>query len=87
MHHGGSFLVGVDHPNVIKRVSLIRLPSTTHAYDMNQNFQWLSILGRTRNGLRIGIPASANTLAPGFYYLTVVNSAGVPSISRIVQIQ
>ncbi|HEX7336767.1 MAG TPA: PKD domain-containing protein, partial [Gemmatimonadales bacterium] len=69
----------------IARVSLIRLGSTTHAFDMNQRFQWLSF-ERATGGLQIIAPTSRHVTPPGHYMLFILNEAGVPSVAKIVQI-
>jgi PKD repeat protein len=69
----------------ITRVSLIRLGSTTHAFDMNQRLQWLSFT-RGNGALSVVVPTSRNVTPPGHYMLFMLNGAGVPSIARIVKV-
>jgi galactose oxidase-like protein len=73
-----------DAANIAK-VSLIRLGSTTHAFDMNQRFQRLSFTIKT-GLLSISAPTSANRTPPGHYLLFILNGKGVPSVARIVKV-
>ena len=83
VNHGQSF--AVTSPNTIAEVNLVRLPSVTHAFDMNQLFVPLSF---TQSGgtLNVTAPISQNICPPGHYMLFVLNSAGVPSTGAIVQV-
>jgi hypothetical protein len=79
--------MSIQTPNVadIASVSLVRLASVTHSLDMDQRYIPLSY---TANGgsLTITAPGSANVAPPGYYMIFIVNSQGVPSVARIVQI-
>ena len=81
---GQSF--AVDVLGTIGRVSLVKTGSVTHAWNMEQRFLEL---GFSANGASLSVqaPASLNDAPPGTYLLFVVNSAGVPSLGRIVQVQ
>jgi hypothetical protein len=67
-------------------VSFIALGSTTHAFDMNQRFMWLTF-SRNSSGLTIKAPTNRNTAPPGYYMLFILNSNGVPSKARILQLK
>jgi hypothetical protein len=81
--YGTTFSVSTPQAAEITKVSLIRLGSTTHAFDMNQRFQWLSF---TRQGglLSVSLPDYPNRTPPGHYLLFVLNDSGVPSVGRII---
>ena len=78
----------VDSPDApsIAKVSLIRLGSTTHAFDMNQRFQKLAFTSDA-TGLNVTAPSSRNRTPPGHYLLFIVNTSGVPSVAKIVQVK
>ena len=78
---------GVTTPDAanIAKVSLIRIGSTTHAFDMNQRFQRLSFT-RGTGLLTIAAPTSANHTPPGHYLLFILDGNGVPSVARIVKV-
>ena len=83
--YDASFRITTPDAGSITKVSLIRLGSTTHAFDMNARFQWLSFERQT-DGLSISIPASRNRTPPGHYLLFILNGNNVPSVGKIVQI-
>jgi galactose oxidase len=82
--YGATFSVGTPSPVGVARVTLVRLMSTTHAFDMNQRFTQLNF---TRNAATLSVkaPANKNRVPPGHYMMFVIDAAGVPSIARIVQ--
>lgn len=83
---GERFLVRTgDGGGAVRRVTLVRLPSVTHAFDENQRFLELEF-SRSDAGLRVTAPARAADCPPGHYMLFVVNAAGVPSVARIVRV-
>lgn len=83
--YGSSFTVTTPDAADIGKVSLIRLGSVTHAFDMNQRFQWLPFT-RQADGLTISAPVSANRTPPGHYLLFILNGSAVPSVARIVRV-
>ncbi|MGH7578953.1 MAG: PKD domain-containing protein, partial [Gemmatimonadales bacterium] len=83
--YGTDFLVETPNPADIAKISLIRLGSVTHAFDMNGRFQWLTF-ARESGRLRISAPPSGTRAPPGHYMLFLVNQAGVPSVGRIVKV-
>lgn len=84
--YGETFPVGTAEPSEIGRVSWVRLPSVTHAFDENQRINLLPF--RVDAGvLLVTAPDSANVCPPGHYMLFILSRAGVPSTARIVQIQ
>ena len=82
---GQRFTVQSPDAANISKVTLIRLGSPTHAFDMNQR---LNVLQFTRGAGTVDIttPANANLAPPGHYMLFIVNGNGVPSVGSIVQI-
>ena len=83
--YGTTFSVTTPDPAGIAKVSLIRLGSVTHAFDMNQRFQWLTFVRQT-GALTITAPASGTRAPPGHYLLFLVGQNGVPSVGRIVKV-
>ena len=84
--YGESFEVSTSQPNDIGKVSWIRLPSVTHAFDQSQRINFLQFqvdAGR----LSVTAPNSPNVCPPGHYMLFILSQDGVPSIARIMQIQ
>jgi hypothetical protein len=83
--YGETFFVGTPDGAAIASASLIRLGAVTHGIDMSQRFLNLS-LAPAANGLNLQAPAGPNLAPPGYYMLFLLNSAGVPSVARIVQL-
>ena len=73
--YGTTFRVTTPDAAAIAKVSLIRLGSVTHAFDMNQRYQTLDFTSDA-NGLTVTVPASRNRTPPGHYMLFIVNGVG-----------
>ena len=80
-----SFQVTTPDASNIGKVSLVKLPSVTHSFNMGQSFRmlfpskrlWCTLCDRSSN---------ANLAPPGYYMLFIVSSAGVPSVAKIIKI-
>jgi hypothetical protein len=83
--YGQVFLVATPDAANISQVTWIRLGSVTHSFNQNQRLNHLQF-AQTTGGLNITAPANANLAPPGHYMLFLVNSNGVPSVARIIQI-
>ena len=83
VNHGTSFQITTPNAASISKVALIRLGSQTHSVEMEQRYVPLSF---TAGGgtLTASVPANVNTAVPGVYMLFIVDSAGVPSVARMV---
>ena len=85
IQYGSSFTVQTPDAANITKVSLIRTPSVTHAFDQNQRFQWLNFTAGS-GSLTVQAPADGNVAPPGYYLLFVDNGNGVPSVASFVRI-
>jgi galactose oxidase-like protein/Kelch motif protein len=83
--YGQTFAVQTPDAASISRVTWIRLPSVTHAFDQNQRINRLAFTAAA-GGLAVTAPSNANLAPPGHYMLFLLNSRGVPSIARIVHL-
>jgi hypothetical protein len=85
--YGATTTFTVDSPDAasIASVALIANGSVTHSTDMNQFYTELPFT-KTSGQLSITAPQNGNQVPPGHYMLFIVDSTGVPSISRIVKI-
>jgi hypothetical protein len=72
-------------PSTISKVALIRLGAVTHSVDMDQRYVPLNYSGGSGTVTATG-PANANVAPPGPYMLVVVDSAGVPSVAKMVTV-
>jgi galactose oxidase-like protein len=70
----------------ITKVTFIRTGSVTHAFDQAARLVPLSF-SQVSGGLAVTLPASRTTAPPGPYLLFLVNTAGVPSIGRIMRLE
>ena len=69
----------------ISRVTLVKTGSTTHSVNMDQRFVELPFT-RSATTVTAVLPARASDTPPGMYHLFVLNAAGTPSRSRLLQI-
>lgn len=83
--YGSQFSIGMANSTSISKVTMIRLSSVTHSFNMNQRINYLSVQQNGSN-LLITAPASSNVAPPGHYLMFVINSSGVPSVAEIVRI-
>ena len=67
-------------------MGLVRLGAPTHSEDQGQRYVPLSFstLGTT---ITAASPATSNIAPAGYYMLFVTDSAGVPSVAKIIQLQ
>jgi hypothetical protein len=82
--YGQTFSLKISGPDV-GRVTWIRLPSVTHAFDQNQRIHFLQF-SLDHGSLTISAPERPEICPPGHYMLFVISQAGVPSLARIIQI-
>ena len=82
---GRSFSLGFSNASSISRVTLVKTGSVTHSVNMDQRFVELSF---TPTGAMLDVngPARAGDTPPGYYLLFIIDSAGTPSVGKIVKI-
>ncbi|WP_426574008.1 carboxypeptidase regulatory-like domain-containing protein [Aquihabitans sp. McL0605] len=82
---GSSIQVTSPDAADVTSVALIRLNAATHAWDQNQRYETLSF---TRSGstLTAAAPGNGNIAPPGVYQLIIKNTAGVPSVAKMIKI-
>ena len=69
----------------IKKVGLVRLGAATHGDDQGQRYVPLAFTAAGSVITATG-PATANIAPPGYYMLFITDSAGVPSVAKIIQL-
>jgi hypothetical protein len=84
--YGGSVFLGVPEAGEVVRVTLVRLPSVTHAFDESQRFVEVEF-HRAAGGLTVLPPSSGAIAPPGPYLLFIINGDGVPSVARTVSVR
>ena len=75
--YGQSFFVQTPDAATISKVTLLRLSSVTHAFNMSQHISTLSF-SQTPGGLNVVAPSGATVAPPGRYLLFILNGSGVP---------
>lgn len=83
--YGQRFSVQTTNPAGIRKVTLIRITSVTHAFNMNQRLNVLTFTP-TATALDIVAPPNGNAAPPGHYLLFLVDGNGVPSLGSIVRL-
>jgi hypothetical protein len=83
--YGGSFTIQTPDAANISSVVLMRDGAVTHAFDMDQRSVGLTFTAGS-GVLNVVGPPNGNTAPPGYYMLFLLNNAGVPSVSSIVQL-
>ena len=80
-----TFTVSSPQAATIAKVALVGLGDVTHSIDQGQRYVPLkfSVSGTT---LTVTGPPTGGVAPPGYYMLFAVDSAGVPSTARIVQV-
>jgi len=79
------FAVQTPASSIIDRVTLVRLSSVTHSFNMNQRFLELNFMPAGSGGLLVTAPTNA-ICPPGQYLLFGLNSQGVPSVGRVITV-
>lgn len=83
--HGAQAFIATPDGEAIVAVSLIPLPSVTHAID--PQLRWVPLdFTPVSGGLEVQAPADPGIAPPGHYMLFLVNQVGVPSEAAIVQL-
>lgn len=85
LQYNTNFSVVTPDASRIAMVSLMRLGSVTHAFNMDQRFLKLTFQ-QVSGGLTIQAPANANLAPPGYYMLFLIDGSGVPSVAAMVQL-
>ena len=95
--YGQSFFVQTPDAATISKVTLLRLSSVTHAFNMSQHISTLSV-SQTPGGLNIVAPSGATVAPPGRYLLFILKPSSndladgvsgndlVPSVGSILQV-
>jgi galactose oxidase len=85
LHYGQSFTIATPDAVSITNVHLIRFSSVTHAFNQGQTLYRASF-SADNGSLTVSGPASGRVAPPGPYLLFIVNSIGVPSEAKILEL-
>ena len=90
IHYGMPFSVSYTSTSPISSAVLIRPGSSTHAENMEQRLIGLcggtSPCSASGNTLSLTTPPNGSIAPPGYYMLFLLDSAGVPSKARFIQL-
>lgn len=82
-----------DSLDADSRMAVIRMGATTHGNNMDQRYVWLQTTSQRYNAsddewsITANLPEDPALAPPGNYMLVLVDSTGVPSPSRFVQVK
>lgn len=85
VNYGNRFEIATAQATGIMKASLVRLGAPTHSQDQDQRYIPLDFTVGA-GVLNATAPANANIAPPGYYMLFIVDSNGVPSVAKIVQV-
>ena len=83
--YGNAFSVQTPDAATINRVVLVRNGTVTHAFGMDQREVELAFTVQS-GSLAVTAPPNGNIAPPGYYMLFLLNSSGVPSVAKFVQV-
>jgi hypothetical protein len=83
--YGNPFTVQTPDAASIASAVLIRNGTVTHAFGMDQRMVGMSFTAGS-GSLTVTAPPDGNIAPPGYYMLFLLNSSGVPSIAKFVQV-
>jgi hypothetical protein len=83
--YNSTFTVKTSQASSIASVVLVRMGAVTHAFNADQRLVGMSFTLVT-GGLKVTSPLNSNLAPAGYYMLFIVDTSGVPSKARIVQL-
>ena len=86
--YGQTFFVETPNGAAVSKVTMLRLTSVTHAFNMSQHISTLNF-SQTTGGLNVVAPPNSTAAPPGHYLLFILTTQGgvlVPSVAKIVQV-
>jgi galactose oxidase len=85
--YGGDIVIPTSNGSSITTATLVKLPDTTHHYDANMRMLTLPRRSYNSTSVTVQAPLNSRLAPPGYYYLHILNSSGIPSRARIVRIR
>ncbi len=87
--HGEEFKITSPQAGSIAKVGLVRLGANTHSQDQGQRYIPLEEFNPSQDGTIITAtaPPTTNIAPAGYYMLFITDSAGVPSVAKIINLQ
>jgi uncharacterized membrane protein len=85
MNYASAFQVQTPDAADISSVVLVKPGADTHAFNMDQRLVGLSFTAGS-GALNVTGPPNSNIAPPGYYMLFILNSSGVPSVAKFIQL-
>ena len=79
-------VVTTAQPDRIRRVTMIRCSSVTHAYTSDQRLIELTIGSRGAGQITVTTPPNRRIAVPGYYLIFALDAAGVPSHGQYLRL-
>ncbi len=86
LNGGGTITLAVGPTDTIASLSFVRTGSSTHSNNSDQRFITLPFT-QTGQVITAVLPSDPTVLVPGFYMLFAINTAGVPSLATIFNVE
>lgn len=83
--HGQTLTLNSDQE--IQKFTLIKMSSTTHAVNTDLRFLKVPFSSDNNGQYKLTLQANKNILTPGYWMLFALNSKGVPSEAKIIQVK
>ena len=85
VNNGVAFTIQTPSSASVARVTMVKLSSTTHAFNMGQRFNTLTF-SAGGGAIQATVPSSTALAPPGYYMLFLLNGTGVPSIAKMIRV-
>ncbi|KAJ2966790.1 hypothetical protein NQ176_g9980 [Zarea fungicola] len=80
-------VITINTGGVIQTASLMRVGTATHTVNTDQRRVPLTLTKNSNTQYVANLPTDPGILLPGYWMLFVMNSNGVPSISKIIDLR
>lgn len=84
--YGATITIPTSSGSSVSKATLVKSPDTTHHYDTNMRHLTLAKKSYTSSNVIVDAPLNSKLAPPGYYYLHIINSSGIPSKAKIVKI-
>lgn len=83
---GEEFLITVDDPSAIGRLTLVKYGAVTHSLNPESRILNLSFTVESDGKILVDLPDNANVVTPGYWMLFAFNDKGTPSIAATIHV-
>jgi hypothetical protein len=78
--------IAVSASSGIAEFTMIRLSATSHAINTDQRFLPVTFTANGGGSYTLQLETNPNVLLPGNYWIFAIDSAGTPSVGRVIQV-